>query len=653
MHDVCIFGSFKFKNYDNTLPLDLLLIKEIQFENEIKKNKNKKKPQSAQPNKKKFKNNNSNIIDKNNKKQNNNINLNKKNNYHPIIFHEEKKPKGKLFFNDSKNPNKIMQEIKRIDGLLIWIDGNYNNEENMTYMRLLKENKNKNLIIKPFFNVDDAFEFIFKNNEFKVLIQFRAIYILISGRLYPDYYKKLKERINKIIFLPICCIFTSKDLAEEIEINKITFQEINSPFYNKGGVKTEFNDCIKSFENYSSFYKKLKENKNIKLNNSKKEKNYNEDITFEIIYSKHQMVFPFLFYEIMDLGYNIVPNSDLIKFETFIQKNFNQEVIRKLIIPMLYLENFPRQIVSKFFARMYAEETPFYSKINEALRKNENDYDTFVKAMYEGLYIGSLQEAKDDILYRGSRLSKKEVKNIINSFEEWKKINDKNLPQFLLYSRTILSFSKNEEKIKKFVGITDDNFFGIKYILKYNKNISKKYSSNVDIEKYSRYPEEERIFLPYTTFCLKDIYEKKFLNQKCIFIELDYLGRYEHIFEQFKADEKFQYDFINSLFFYGDNYTIEVINSYLFPKKNDFDDNNNNNERNNLNNDPEKEKKIKFIKKILGEILNNKNELININIVFMDGNKLKIKCRPNITIDEMISHFKESLNIKLTLEEFK
>ena len=481
MHNESIFGSFKFKNYDNTLPLDLLLLKEIQFENEVKKNKNKKKPQSAQINKKKFQNNNNNVIDKNNKKQYYNKNPFKNNNYHPIIFHNENKPKGKVFFDDSKNSNKILQEIKRItDGLLIWIDGNYNNEENMTYMRLLKENKNKNLIIKPFYNVDDAFDFIFKNNEFKDIIQFRGIYILISRRLYPNYYKKLKERINKIIFLPICCIFTSEDLAKEIEINKITFQEINSSFYNKGGVKPEFNDCIKSFENYSSFYKKL--NKNIILNNNKKEKNYNEEITFDLIYSKHQIIFPFLFYEIMNLGYNNVPNSDLIKFETFIQKNFNQEVIQKLIVPMLYLENFPREIVSKFFSRMYTEETPFYSKINTALRKKENNYDTFVKAIYEGLYIGSLPETKDDILYRGSRLSKKEVNDIRKSFEEWKKISDKNLPQFLLYSRTILSFSKNEEKIKKFVGITDNDFFEIKYILKYDKNISKKYSSNADIE---------------------------------------------------------------------------------------------------------------------------------------------------------------------------
>ena len=155
-----------------------------------------------------------------------------------------------------------------------------------------------------------------------------------------------------------------------------------------------------------------------------------------------QIIFPFLFHEIMEFGFNIIPNSDLIKFESFVQKNFNEENIQQLIIPMLYLENFPRGIISKFFDRMYTEQTSFYSKINYSLMKKENNYNTFVKAMYEGLYIGSLQEAKDDILYRGSRLSKKEVKNIINSFEEWKKINDKNLPQFLLYSRTILSFSE-------------------------------------------------------------------------------------------------------------------------------------------------------------------------------------------------------------------
>ena len=48
-----IYGNFKFKKYDMTIGLDLLLIKEIQFEKEKKINQKKiKKPLSAKMNKK-------------------------------------------------------------------------------------------------------------------------------------------------------------------------------------------------------------------------------------------------------------------------------------------------------------------------------------------------------------------------------------------------------------------------------------------------------------------------------------------------------------------------------------------------------------------------------------------------------------------------
>ena len=57
--------------------------------------------------------------------------------------------------------NKIIQMVKRLnDGILIWIDSNYNNPEISFYLKLTSENKN--LIIKCFHNVDDAFNFIFK-----------------------------------------------------------------------------------------------------------------------------------------------------------------------------------------------------------------------------------------------------------------------------------------------------------------------------------------------------------------------------------------------------------------------------------------------------------------------------------------------------------
>ena len=498
--------------------------------------------------------------------------------------------------------NKITQMVKRLNaGILIWIDENYNNPENSFYLKLMSENKN--LIFKCFHNVDDAFNFIFKKNEYEDDIRFRAIFILISGRLYPEYQQKLKERINKVIFLPICCIFTSVHLAKGNELGLIEFKEINSPFYNKLGIKINFFDCIEGFENYSAFYKKMSNNISFK----KIERNYEDCIIFNQIYSKNQLVFPFLFYDIMQIGINKISNLEIKKLELFIQKNFKEEQIQKLIIPMLYIENYPREIVSKFFARMFTEETSFYRLINIALMKKEKDYDTFVKVMYEGLYIGSLQHCRDDILYRGSRLTRKELDYVRNSFKEWKKNKDNNntLTKFLLFSRAFLSFTKIKEKIKPFIGITDDKNYGIVYILKNSKNIQNQYSSNADIAYLSRFPtEEERLFFPYTTFCLKEIYEKNYFNQNCIVIELDYLGQYEFIYDQFKYDEKFQIDFINSLYFYRNNYTNEVIESSLFPK------NINGDEINNEDND--KEKQNNFVKKILMKTINFNNDLINI-----------------------------------------
>ena len=40
---------------------------------------------------------------------------------------------------------------------------------------------------------------------------------------------------------------------------------------------------------------------------------------------------------------------------------------------MLYIKNFPKEILSKFFARMYTEETKFYREMNKALMKQEKN----------------------------------------------------------------------------------------------------------------------------------------------------------------------------------------------------------------------------------------------------------------------------------------
>lgn len=92
---------------------------------------------------------------------------------------------------------------------------------------------------------------------------------------------------------------------------------------------------------------------------------------------------------------------------------------------MLYIKDFPREIVSKFFTRMYTEQTSFFSELNKSLIKKESYFNTYVKAMYEGLFIGSLKNSINEILYPDTRIKRNEIDNIRKSFEEWNKKKDK------------------------------------------------------------------------------------------------------------------------------------------------------------------------------------------------------------------------------------
>ena len=640
--------------FNHLFLLDLVLLKEIQAEKEKNKNeanfqKTAFSPHTGKTMKKKFS-----FIsaDKNLKNKNEKIKLKNDitkqiNNYHPENFNIKKTFYNNIKGNTKKEFEGIFHTTKLIaklcDKLLIWIDANYNNPENTSYLKLLQ--KNKDLIYICFHDVSVAFNYLFSKKENKInKFKFREIFILISGRLYPDYYQQLKENINKINFLPICCIFTSYKLEKEIKIKTTSYKEIGNQFYNKHGVKTNFIECIESFGKYTSFYNsKINKilNKNININRS-----YEGCLTFEQIYSKNQIVLPFLFHEIME-NKSLIPNSEIINFESFIINNFKQEKIQKIIMPMLYVKDFPREIVSKFFTRLYTEQTLFFSEMNKSLMRKEKNYDTFTKVMYEGLYIGSLQQSKDEILYRGTKMKKDEIENIRKLFDEWKKTTDEKLPKFFLYSRTFLSFTKLKEKIKSFIGKTDEFFYGIIFLLKNNKNIAKNYSSNADIECLSKYPDEKEVlFFPYTTFCLKNIYEQKYENQNCIFIELDYLGQYEYIFDQFKSDEQFQKEFINSLHFSGNNYSDEVINSNLF-----FSNENNLNDYN--ENEEKKEAKNNFISKIIPKIQKLNKDFITINFLIENEEKYSIKCFPDIPFKDLITYFYGSLNCKLTLNQFK
>ena len=113
--------------------------------------------------------------------------------------------------------------------------------------------------------------------------------------------------------------------------------------------------------------------------------------------------------------------------------------------------------------------------------------------MFEGLLNKSLTISEDDLLYRGSKMSRLEIDKIIKLFEIWKEKQDKSLPSFLLYSRCFLSFTKDEDRVIDFIGKTDDIFYGILFKLKNNNKITNKYSSNVDVEFLSAYSNEKEV----------------------------------------------------------------------------------------------------------------------------------------------------------------
>ena len=135
---------------------------------------------------------------------------------------------------------------------------------------------------------------------------------------------------------------------------------------------------------------------------------------------------------------------------------------------MIHIKEIPHEIIAKYFLRTYTLGTSFYKKINNLLMKQKGkDYQTYINILFEGLLNDSLIVSKDDYLYRGSNMSKKEIDKIIELFNQFEEKNvEKSLPVFLLYSRSFLSFTKNKKNIESFIGKTDNENYACAFELK-------------------------------------------------------------------------------------------------------------------------------------------------------------------------------------------
>jgi len=381
----------------------------------------------------------------------------------------------------------------------IWIDENIDNEENAQH---LKELESIGLLnFRLFKETDKAI------NHMKY-IEFQETKVIISGKLYSEFVKKFKENIINMCVAPKIIIFT-KNKEKFIENNK-EYQNNSNLFYKFGGIATTF-DEIKKFLKDEIVPQKMKKAEDIQL-------------TFEYIDSIEKLTLPIFFKSLIDNA--SIDNMD--EYTNFLYNNYskNNEELKKLLGSIKSMINIPIELLSKYYARLYTNESDFYKDINKDLGLNKKEkYLSFIKTLYEGVKLKSLSLASNNILYRGSKISNEEVKKIKSYLD--KKI--KGLPGSIVFSKSFLSFSKDKKVAEKYLEYENKNknLSKVLYILEKDDNIDYNLSTHGDIEKISYFPnEKEVLFFPFSSFEIKEIKEINIGEEKGYEIKLLYLSKY-------------------------------------------------------------------------------------------------------------------------------
>ena len=167
------------------------------------------------------------------------------------------------------------------------------------------------------------------------------------------------------------------------------------------------------------------------------------------------------------------------------------------------MSSIPNELLSKYYARTYTIESKFYSDLNQELRKKnnkDNKYLPFIKVLYEGFKFETLTLKPNEYLYRGSTIADYEISRIYKFFKNKKK----DLPPCYVFSRTFLSFSKEQKIAEDFLekqtpkGDEKVKLSKVLFILGNENNIDSSLSAHADIESLSYYEgpyNEKRSFI--------------------------------------------------------------------------------------------------------------------------------------------------------------
>ena len=376
---------------------------------------------------------------------------------------------------------------------VVWIDKNNNKSENRSYLDIFSEEL-KDFSFSLVTSVTEGYSLLEK-------FDFELIYVILSGKLAEEFLDVYEENLRNMTSLTLNIIFCFDGAYHKSK------KYANDPFYNPGGVVTNFKDVIKfltmDIYNKNINKKKIKKEKNDIGN----DKNSNGKSFIFISKTLENLSLPIIFKKYSS---RFINEDSFENFKLFLLENY-YDGLDILKINTSYIK-IPFYLFSKIFLKLYTLESDFYKDLNKSLRNsNFSDFNQFIFLLYYGLNRKVIEDGHNFKLYRFSNITKKEYDSILNSSCR------------LVLANTFLSFSKSK-RIAEYFKPKNDNpnlkkiLFVVNPILEENTTVT-----NIDVENISYFKDErEVVFLPFSGLEIVGINE----GTEYSTIYLNYLNKY-------------------------------------------------------------------------------------------------------------------------------
>ena len=382
---------------------------------------------------------------------------------------------------------------------LIWIDPDIQGSEYDSYINQIKGTGKYE--VSTYLTIEKAFP---KIKE----IKFYDTIIIISGKIYKDFFKKLQHSLKDIFVIPQIIIF-----CEYKDLIKIKKEEEPFPLFEKNFIFSKFSDIMKqlSLDNLLEYFSK------------------NEKFIFEYCESIESLYLPLNYHQLMSRP----SNEEILKFNFFLHENYldlNSNDIIKLL-NQTFKNCVPIELIVKYWIRLYSFNE-FSDEVNKELREQVgNKFDVYVRLLYYSLNKRYIQPVINKNFFRGGIISNKEI-DTINNFIYNKKYN---IPSSYCYSKIFLCFTLKREIALDLIKVNKEKMKNDESLVLFqietgNDYFDQDYCFNADICQMSYFPNrEEVLFFPFS--CFEVIQSEKKIRFEITYqlIRLRYLGKYRDL----------------------------------------------------------------------------------------------------------------------------